>query len=237
MIQKRREKSQNALRDLSGSEWASGSMKARVRETLKCLKFSLYLVFHPFKGFWELKHEKGGNLSASLIILGLVTAAYVFMRQYTGFIFNYLDLDHLNIVSEALSVALPFILWTVVNWSLTTLMDGKGSLKEVFIASAYALTPLILINIPITIISNFLLMEEGPFYYFFTFLAIGWFLFLLFFGLMTIHEYETGKNFLTSILTLCGMLFVIFISILFFNLVEQVVAFAAEIYHELVYRL
>ena len=31
-------------------------------------------------------------------------------------------------------------------------MDGKGTLKEIYIASAYALTPIVLINVPMTIV-------------------------------------------------------------------------------------
>ena len=234
IFRKRRKQTESDIQEINS---ISNPFKRKILNIWESLKYSLYIIFHPFKGFWDLKHEKRGNLSAAVIIVALVTFTYIFMRQYTGFIFNPRDLDRLNIITEILSVIIPFILWSIVNWSLTTLMEGKGSLKDVFITSAYALTPIVLINIPITIISNFLIMEEGAFYYFFTTLSFGWFLFLLFFGLMTIHEYDTGKNFFTSVLTICGMLFVIFISILFFNLVEQVGAFAAEIYYELAYRL
>ena len=42
-------------------------------------------------------------------------------------------------------------------------MDGKGTLKEIYIASAYALTPIVLINVPMTIVSNYLTLNEDSF--------------------------------------------------------------------------
>lgn len=47
-----------------------------------------------------------------------------------------------------MSVALPVALWVLANWCLTTLFDGEGTLKDVYIATCYALTPLPLFGHP-----------------------------------------------------------------------------------------
>ncbi|MEJ6950133.1 YIP1 family protein [Natronospora cellulosivora (SeqCode)] len=213
------------------------AFSGQVKRVLNSLKYSLHVIFHPFDGFWDLKHEKRGNYPAAIIILILTTLTYVFSRQYTGFIFNHMDLTRLNIIMEFASVLLPFLLWCVVNWSMTTLVEGKGTFRDIFIASAYALTPLILINIPLTIVSHMITIDEGAFYYFFLALAAAWAVFLLFFGIMVTHNFDMKKNFFTTLVTFFGMVFVIFLSILFFNLSEQVYTFFSEIYFEIVYRL
>ncbi|MCK9526785.1 MAG: NHL repeat-containing protein, partial [Limnochordia bacterium] len=56
------------------------------------LTYTKHVIFHPFDGFWDLKHEKRGTMGAALSVLGLVAVTYVVMRQYTGFIFNPRDL-------------------------------------------------------------------------------------------------------------------------------------------------
>ncbi len=221
-----------ATKDLKGNKYIQ-----KIKDTLKKVKYSLYIVFHPFDGFWDLKHEKRGSISAAIIILLLVCSTYVFMRQYTGFIFNHLDPSKLNLLMEFVSVIIPFMLWCIVNWSLTTLVEGKGKFKDIFIASAYALTPIILINIPLTILSNFLTIEEGAFYYIFMVVALVWTAYLMFFGIMVTHRFDMRKNFFTTMITIIGMLFVIFLSVLFFNLVEQVYTFVSEIYHEVIFRM
>ena len=213
------------------------SLKGKIKKVLQSLKYSLHLIFHPFDGFWDLKHEKRGNVTAAGIILLLVTLTYVFIRQYTGFVFNPNDLSELNLLLEMLSVLAPFMLWCMVNWSMTTLVEGKGTFRDIFITSSYALTPIVIINVPLTIISNFITAEEGAFYYFFFVLALGWAVFLLYFGMMVTHRFNGKKNFLTVAITIAGMVFVIFISVLFFNLAEQTYKFASEIYYEFIYRL
>lgn len=167
----------------------------------------------------------------------LLSLTYVIQKQYTGFIFNTNDLANLNIVLEFCSILIPFMLWVIVNWSLTTLMEGKGTFKDIYIASAYAFTPVIILNIPATIISNFLIAEEGVIITSFIAISLLWALFLLFFGTMTIHQYDGSKNILVSVLVIFGIAFTMFIGVLFFNLGEQVVRFVSEIYNEVFLRL
>ena len=153
------------------------------------------------------------------------------------FIFNPRDLAELNIVIELLSAIVPFFLWCAVNWSLTTLMEGKGKFKDIVIATAYALTPFVLINIPLTVVSNFIRMEEGAFYYFLLALSVVWSGGLLFFGNMVVHDYDMPKTFSTIILTVVGMGVVIFIGLLFLSVINLMISFIVSIYQEMTLRL
>ncbi|MFW6007340.1 MAG: YIP1 family protein [Bacillota bacterium] len=209
-----------------------------VIKTIKSIGYSFHLIFHPFDGFWDLKHEKKGNLPAALTILGIIVMVYVIIRQYTGFIFNENNLTQLNIIIEFTSILLPFILWCGANWGITTLMEGKGTFKEIIIATSFSLVPIILLYIPLTYISHFLILEEGAFYYFIMTLAVFWSGCLLFLGgIITTHEYSMSKGLLTTILTIGGMGFILFIGLLFFNITEQMIVFVNEIINEVLYRM
>lgn len=201
------------------------------------LLYAKHVIFHPYDGFWDLKHEKRGSLSAALTIVGLVAVTHVVIRQYTGFIFNPRDLSRLNVLVELLSVLVPFFLWAVVNWALTTLMDGKGTLRDIVIATAYALVPFVLINLPLTWVSNYLTMEEGMFYHFFRIAAVLWSAYLVFIGMAVTHDYEKGKNFWTCVLTIVGIGVVLFIGLLFIHVINVVIGFISSVYAELVLRL
>lgn len=206
-------------------------------ELLGSLKYTLYLIFHPFDGFWDLKHEKKGSLKAAVIIVFMVGVTYILRRQLTGFIFNEVKLRELNIVVEVTSVAVPFLLWCVANWCLTTLMDGEGSFRDIVITSAYALTPIILINLPLILFSNVITTEEGAFYHFFDILAIVWAALLLFLGTSVVHQYSLGKTLLTCVCIIVGMGLIIFIILLFFSLLQQMISFIYTIYQEVSLRL
>lgn len=211
---------------------------AVLRSVLDALRYSLHLVVRPFEGFWELKHSGKGNLPAAMVLLALVSATYVFVRQYTGFPFNTRDPSRLNVLIEVSSVVVPFLLWCGVNWALTTLMEGKGTFREIVIASSYALTPIVLVLVPATVLSNCITIQEGSFYYGLSTIGVGWALLLLFIGTMVTHEYyDAFKAVATSVLTVAGMVFVLFIGMAFFSLVDQFVVFVDTIYKEIAFRL
>lgn len=211
--------------------------KSRLTKIVQSLRYGLYVIYHPFDGFWDLKHEKRGNVEAATIILAAVTFTYIIMRQYTGFVFNTCDLAKLNILLEICSILIPFILWCVVNWALTTIMLGKGTFKDIYIASSYALIPIIIVNLPLTFISNFLIYEEGALYYLVLVLAVMWALMLMFIGTMVTHEYTMGKTVCTVIFILAGMLFCMFLGILFVSLLDRVYLFINDLYSEFALRI
>lgn len=213
------------------------SLARGIREIGSGLSYSLYVIFHPFEGFWSLKHERKAPLASAICMLVAVVITYIVVRQYTGFLFNFSDSSKLNVVVEALSVLVPFALWCLVNWALTTLMDGKGTLSDIFTASAFALTPLVLINLPLVVISNVITLEEGGYYYLFLTVAVLWSVTLLLLGSMTIHDYDLAKTTLTAVLTAIGMGSVLFIGLLGVSLVDAIAQLVRDLYVEIVLRV
>jgi len=206
------------------------------KETGRALKYSFHLLAHPIDGFWELKYEKKGTTSAAWVIILLVVFTLVLHRQYTGFIFNKNDLERINLVMLALGVLVPFFLWCGVNWALTTLLEGKGTFKDIFIASAYSLVPLILVIIPTIVVSNFLRAEEGGVYLFGMALSLAWMGLMLFIGTMVTHEYSFFKTAGTCVLIIAGVAVVLFIGLLFSTVINHMIAFILSVYAELMFR-
>jgi DNA-binding beta-propeller fold protein YncE len=228
--------------DLSSRARSQASQELSPRQAafiryLDSLGYALYVVRHPFDGFWDLKHEKRGTVQAAVTLVALLSLVFVFMRQYTGFIFNTRRLTEMNVFVEFGSVLVPVILWMIVSWSLTTLMEGKGTFRDIVIATAYALTPLIIINFPLTIISGYLTLQEGVFYYIFLAISILWAGGLLIIGTMLTHDYSMKKTLLTCFLTIIGILVVLFIALLMIGVMGQVVAWVRDIYREILFRL
>lgn len=212
------------------------TFKAFFLRTLESINYARYVIFHPFDGFWDLKHEKRGNVAAATFILIITVLAWVFNCQYEAFIFNERRVDYLNIFFEAANILLPFILWCIVNWALTTLMEGKGTFKDIYIATAFALVPIILIFVPITLFSHFLTQPEGAFISLAKTIALIWMIGLVFVGTMVTHEYSGVKTVVTSISTIAGIAIVLFIGLLFTSLINQVIGFFYKLYLELVFR-
>lgn len=206
-------------------------------EVIKSLRYSTYLIFHPFDGFWDLKHEKRGNLKAAFILVLALCITNILQIQYKGFLFNKSDPERINIFLQILGVVIPFVLWCVANWCLTTLMDGEGSFKDIVITTAFALTPMIILNLFNIIFSNFITVEEGAFLNFFESLAVFWSGALLLLGTMVVHQYTLPKTILTAICIVIGMGLILFIGLLFFSLIQQIYSFIYILFKEISLRL
>lgn len=202
----------------------------------KSLKFVFRLIFHPFDGFWDLKREHRGTRAAALTFVVLTILTLTLEKQKTAFLFNPNRLDFLNVTVDIVTVCLVFILWCVANWCLTSLMDGEGSFKDIIIATGYALFPVIMLRLPMILFSYCITAEEGSFYYVLGIFSYIWAGALIFFGTMVTHQYSVKKTVLTCILTIAGMGIIMFIGLLFFSVIQQIVTFATTIYKEIRFR-
>lgn len=201
------------------------------------LLYSFHVIFHPFDGFWCAQREGKGDPRAATIIIALVTMVYILSKQLTGFIFNTEIDQDFNLFSELLGVIVPVLLWCVANWSITTLMDGEDSFKDIYIATAYSLVPLILINVPMIILSRIIVQEEQRIYQALGILAVVWTGFLIFSGLMTIHQHTATKTVVTILIAVVAMAAMLFLFLLFFALIQQLINFVYMFYKEMTLRL
>ncbi len=199
------------------------------------LLYGFHLIFHPFDGFWDLKHEQRGSVRAGIVYVIITIAAFFYQSVGTGYIFNP-NGTYMSIFAQIISVAVPLILWVVANWCLTTLFDGEGSLKDIFIATTYSLLPVPMLVVPSVILSNILAQNEGQLISLLVGIAFAWAGMLIFFGMMVTHDYSLVKNFVTTLGTIVAMAFIIFVAILFSSLVSQMVSFVSSIVVELSYR-
>ena len=64
-----------------------------------------------------------------------------------------------------------------------------------------------------------------------------WCVFLVFIGLMQIHDYGPGKTLIFIIVTIVGAMVIIFLALTFFSLLSDALAYFVSLYREIVYRL
>jgi hypothetical protein len=200
------------------------------------MKFPFHILFHPYDGYWDLKYENKGRMSVAMAILLLMVITTSLMKQFAGFLVNFNDPRYLNTLDDLMYTVLPFFLFCVANWSVTTLMEGEGKFREIVIATAYALLPMILINTPLTFISRFMTNEEAAFYWMLNSFGALWFLYLLFVGNMTIHQYTATKAVITLILTVIAMGIIVFLGALALTISMDMYWFVYDIYLELIFR-
>lgn len=200
------------------------------------IQYSGYTMFHPFDGFWDLKHEKRGSLAAANVLTVLFVLAYALRVQFSGYVFTGVLPSEVNTLYEIVKIVLPLGLWVVANWCFTSLMDGEGTMKDIYVATAYSLRPYIITAIPLWILSHCLSQDEAFIYVTLSSIVMIYMLALIFLGMMVTHDYSLSKAIIVTILTLIGICLILFLALTFTNIVQKIYDFAMDLYQEFVYR-
>ena len=200
------------------------------------IAYGFHIIFHPFDGFWDLKHEKRGSVRGAIFFIVLAIATFYYQAIGQGYLLDpFASLA--SVWAQVFGVLVPLFLFVLANWCLTTLFEGEGSFKDIFVAAGYCLLPIPLLVIPTTIYSNFCITTETDIIGFISTFAFIWLGLLLFFGTMVTHDYSMGKNIITVIGTVVGMVFIMFLAVLFTTLVGKIVGLVTNIVDEIQYRL
>ncbi len=191
------------------------------------------LIFHPFKNFWDLKVQGIGTVWSATVILILTVVLKLIETATKPYLLQADDGNQNILLQGFFGIVLLIVLFVVANWCLTSLMDGKGKFRDIYIYACYSLFPMVLIT-PIQIaISHILSQDEMALYTFLSTLAILLVLFLLFVGTLVIHDYSFGKTVVMLILTAVGMLILVFIAMLCVTLMQQIILYIQNIINEL----
>jgi len=211
--------------------------KAKWKKLLESLRYSLYVITHPFDGFWDLTHEKRGSVGAAHVIVILFFLTNLWSMRFTNFMFNGMLWEKVNIWMQIVGIVAPIVIYCAANWCLTTLFDGKGRFSDVYVGTAYALTPYIILTNIGTVLSNFVTVEEGAFIAIFDGFALVWCGFLILVSVMQVHDYSLGNAVLAIIASAVGMMIIVFLLLLFFSLISDGISYFVSIYKEISFRV
>ena len=223
-------------KQLSSTDYAYSPEKG-FRRYLSSLKYALYVITHPFDGFWDLNREKKGSMAAAHTFLALFLLTYVLKLMYTNFQFIMVPVQYINIFQRMASLAIPFLVLCLANWALTTLFDGKGRFRDIYMGMCYALVPYILIQLPCILLSYVLAYDEAEFYSVLISFSEIWCAFLVFVAMMEIHDFGPGKTFISIIVTIIGAMIILFLVMVFLSLLSDAYAFFVSLYKEVRFRL
>ena len=201
------------------------------------IKYAGHCVFHPFDGFYEAKYRHMGSNAVSFFFLFLYGIVCCTDVQYTGFIMNNYHITEMSSMRTLISSITIFLLFTLSNWTVTTLFDGKGKLGDIFTVTTYSLIPVIFTKVIVIFLSNFIIKEETPILYAVVAFGWVWFGFMMISGLCTIHEYGLFKNIVTLFATVVAAVIILFLLVLFISLVEQMIGFFTTFFGEIMRRI
>lgn len=200
------------------------------------LLYPFHVLTHPVDGFYEIRHRGMGSVPLAILIMIVFSFCFSMNRMMASFVVNDVDPRSVNSVTELGAVMLLYFLICVGNWSITCLMNGEGRFKDILTAVGYSFLPMIFAFVIGTVFSQIVANDETAFYRIIIGIGVIWTGALLLVGIMTIHNYTLGKTLVTLVLSFFSICLIIFIGIVFFDLIDQVFGFVKSVYTELLFR-
>ena len=195
-----------------------------------------YTALHPFEGYEDLRWKKGGSLKIAFVIIFLFFTAVVADDRLYGFQFKETYDKTFNIIPYIIKSIVLFAVWVVGNWSVCTLLDGEGTMKNICIYSSYALVPYIIQLYINVLLSHVLIRDEYIFMLVIKIIGTLWTVVLIFSAIKAVHQYSFSKTISACLLTLAAMMIILLLLVLLLSLFQQLYVFIYSIYTEISYR-
>lgn len=202
-------------------------------DTMSPYKYPLYIALHPKDGFLELKANKKGSMLVTTIIIALWVLVELVYRAATDFDMNAFDAADRSLLRTCVITVIMYVMVCVSNWCFCTLLEGKGKLKDIFVVGSCALVPYIFTRFVTTLLSWVLAGDEQIFLTYSVIVVEIWCLFIAFAGLQEIHEYTFSKTLLSVVLTIVGLVIMLFFSLMLLTLFQQLYFFLMTLILEL----
>lgn len=197
----------------------------------------LSMLKAPITTLEELRYKK--QLSVPFAVITVIVWFLLEILKYfgTGFAFNENDPGKFNIFLPLMSTVVLYLLFVVANWAVSTLSEGKGTFKTIFCSMSYVLLPYLITQAASLLLSHVFVLEEQAFLVFLELAGLVWSLILVMIVITTIHDYTLGKACGNILLTLLGMLIVVFLMFMMVVLFEHVANLIMTVYNELTLRM
>ena len=137
---------------------------------------------------------------------------------------------------EVVIIYAPFALWVVANYLVSTINDGEGSFKDIYIATIYALFPFILFKPFLIGFSNALTFNESFLIEFSNIILLGWTALMIFIMVREIHDLTFKETFKNLLITIFSMLILMLVLFIVYVLLDQVFDFVYSVIQELIIR-
>ena len=117
---------------------------------------------------------------------------------------------------------------------MTSINDGDGTFKQIYMIPAYGLMPAMISLLIVTLVSYVLTYNEAFLLTIVLIIGITWSVITIFMGLQTVHDYTFGETVKSIILTVVFMIIVAVIGIIISIMWDSLYSFLTAVGKEMI---
>lgn len=168
----------------------------------------------PMDCYYEIRKYRQGSVLSCAVIYFLFFLDFMAFKTLKGFIYQTTKVEDMDMGSIVLGFFVLLGLFIVCNYLVTSINDGDGTFRQIFMIPAYGLMPAMISLLAVTCVSYGLTYNESFLLTLVLLVGIVWSVITIFIGLQTVHDYTFGETVKSIILTAVFMVIVAVIGII-----------------------
>ncbi len=196
-----------------------------------------YFLRHPIDGVYYLKIGRRGSVLAATILYFTALIVYMVCRGLTSFVFGGGYSYYNDPVAILMIILVPSVLFLIGSYLISSIHDGEGSFRAVYVSFAYSLSMFILGWPALTLLSHTFTLTEIFIYRLLAFLILGYTGVLIFICIKEAHVYNLRKTVANILLTLFFMVVAILAAIILYILWRELLSYLSQVFEEVRYRV
>lgn len=201
---------------------------------LKDIIYALKTPRHPMDNYYEIRKYRQGSVVAATVIYALFFLDFMAFKTLKGFVYQTVSVEDMDIGSIVLGFFILLGLFIICNYLVTSINDGDGTFKQIYMIPAYGLMPAMISLLIVTVVSYVLTYNEAFLLTIVLIIGITWSVITIFLGLQTVHDYTFGETIKSILLTVVFMIIVAVIGIIISIMWDSLYSFLAAVGKEMI---
>ena len=190
----------------------------------------------PFDLYYEIRKNRKGSIVGATVLYLVFFVIYMAYQTSKGFIYQETDVEDMDMTAIVVGFFAIIFLFVVGNYLVTSITDGDGTFKQVYMIPAYALIPAGISMLAVTLVSHILTYNESFLLTIIMIIGITWSVVTAFIGFMTVHDYTFGETVKSFIITLFFMIIFAVGGIILSIMCESLYSFIISVGKEAIFR-
>ena len=195
-----------------------------------------YAMLHPIDNAYYVKVKEFGSPLSATIIYATLFVIFISNLVYKGFIFS-IDITHFSITTALIYFVVILGLFIVGNYFISSINDGNGTLRTIYVSIAYCFSPAIIFMPFVILFSNVATTNESFLIAFASYVIVVWCIVNIFLTLIEIHDYTFKQTVGNVLITFFFMGVCIIGASVGYLLFNQVKEFVMDIITEVMLRV